>query len=132
MYVGMTRARKRLYLLHAFQRTQWGSSEQHDPSRFLADIPAELTLASSRVGRLGGAYRQSTSWGGPPKISATKLAPPADAQFKAGQKVFHDKFGSGTVIGSRMSGGDEEVSVAFEKAGLKRLLASYANLKVVK
>jgi DNA helicase-2/ATP-dependent DNA helicase PcrA len=130
MYVGMTRARKRLYLLHAFQRTQWGQSELNPPSRFLDDIPRELTLASSRVGGLGGAYRQSTSWGGPPKLGGAKPIRAA-GQFKAGQKVVHAKFGSGLVIESRMSGDDEEVSVAFETGGLKRLLASFANLKVV-
>jgi DNA helicase-2/ATP-dependent DNA helicase PcrA len=130
MYVGMTRARKRLYLLHAFQRTQWGQSELNPPSRFLDDIPKELTLASSRVGGLGSAYRQSTSWGGPPKISAPKPARPV-GQFKSGQKVFHAKFGSGLVIESRLSGEDEEVSVVFDKSGLKRLLASFANLKIV-
>jgi DNA helicase-2/ATP-dependent DNA helicase PcrA len=130
MYVGMTRARKRLYLLHAFQRTQWGQSEINPPSRFLDDIPKELTLASARVGGLGTAYRQSTSWSGPPKISPEKVARPV-GQFKAGQKVFHAKFGSGLVIDSRISGDDEEVSVVFDNAGVKRLMAGFAKLKVV-
>jgi DNA helicase-2/ATP-dependent DNA helicase PcrA len=52
-------------------------------------------------------------------------------QFKTGQKVRHSKFGEGTVIESRMTGGDEEVTVAFPGTGIKRLAASLAGLELV-
>jgi len=128
MYVGMTRARKRLYLIHAFQRTQWGRSELNPPSRFLNDIPAKLTLAYSKSGMRAG-FQQATSWGGPPRIAAEKPMLRVTGQYKAGQKVTHPKFGAGLVIESRVMGDDEEISVVFEQGGVKRLMASFAKLE---
>lgn len=58
-------------------------------------------------------------------------ASPATARFKTGQKVRHDKFGEGTVIESKMTGADEEVTVAFPGIGIKRLAASIAKLEPV-
>jgi DNA helicase-2/ATP-dependent DNA helicase PcrA len=53
------------------------------------------------------------------------------ARFKTGQKVRHSKFGEGTVIESRVTGGDEEVTVAFPGTGIKRLAASIAGLELL-
>jgi DNA helicase-2/ATP-dependent DNA helicase PcrA len=53
------------------------------------------------------------------------------ARFKTGQRVRHAKFGDGTVIESKVTGGDEEVTVAFPGIGIKRLAASLANLAVI-
>ena len=53
------------------------------------------------------------------------------ARYKTGQKVRHAKFGAGTVIESKLTGNDEEVSVAFPEHGIKRLAASFANLEVI-
>jgi DNA helicase-2/ATP-dependent DNA helicase PcrA len=129
MYVGMTRARQRLYLTYAFQRLIWGSTEVKMRSRFVDDIPADLVLSARPD---GSAYRRATTWGRkPPKITQTKDSAPPAQQFKAGQRVHHAKFGEGIVIESRPSGADEEVSVAFEEAGLKRLIVSFANLTLI-
>ena len=56
---------------------------------------------------------------------------PVTAQFKTGQKVRHSKFGDGTVIESKVTGGDEEVTVAFPGTGIKRLAASIAGLEPI-
>jgi DNA helicase-2/ATP-dependent DNA helicase PcrA len=133
MYVGMTRARQRLYLTYAFQRLIWGSTEVKMRSRFVDDIPVDLVLSARPD---GSAYRRATTWGRPsgrtpPKITRTGDSAPPAQQFKAGQRVLHAKFGEGIVIESRPSGADEEVSVAFEEAGLKRLIASFANLTLL-
>ncbi len=56
---------------------------------------------------------------------------PKTARYKTGQKVRHVKFGAGTVIESKLTGSDEEVSVAFPEHGIKRLAASFANLEVI-
>jgi len=125
LYVGMTRARERLYLNYAFQRTRWGQTEINDPSRFLDDIPADLMAGRASTKKSRPSFQQVTRW-----ANETEK-PTGDAQFKAGQRVFHTKFGEGLVIESKPSGGDEEVSVVFEDAGLKRLLASFANLEVM-
>jgi DNA helicase-2/ATP-dependent DNA helicase PcrA len=127
-YVGITRAKERLYLLHAFRRALWGDSEVRLPSRFLADIPPELVEGrrkqTARTPADGEArrYRLQTRWTEEPKESSV-------AQFSVGDRVRHHAFGRGIVMSSKVSGGDEEVTVAFDKAGIKRLLASYANLE---
>jgi DNA helicase-2/ATP-dependent DNA helicase PcrA len=72
----------------------------------------------------------------PPKYLSNEAldlepAPLAVAKYKSGQKVQHAKFGAGTVIESKITGNDEEVSVAFPDFGIKRLAASFSNLKIV-
>ena len=67
-------------------------------------------------------------------VAADRLRPDGDAsriRFKAGQRVYHPKFGEGTVIDARPDGQDEEVQVRFVKYGMKLLAASFANLIVL-
>ncbi len=62
-YVGITRAKRRLYLLHAYRRSLWGSTEEQEPSRFLADVPTELLQGMvDRQSRRQTAYQRATSW----------------------------------------------------------------------
>ncbi|CAG0947961.1 ATP-dependent DNA helicase PcrA [Anaerolineae bacterium] len=148
-YVGITRAKQRLYLVNAFRRTTYGNSEANDPSRFLADIPRELLAAQS--GRTTDDRRPASararsardmgedfdddvaprrvSRSTPQTSSATRPSSPI-ARFTAGDKVHHATFGDGVVVSSKTMGdGDEEVQVAFVGLGVKRLLASIAGLK---
>jgi DNA helicase-2/ATP-dependent DNA helicase PcrA len=133
LYVGITRARKRLYLLYAFQRTQWGRTELNYPSRFLEDIPESL-ITGRRARKSSFTPRsEPLAWSlskadGPPRIPQADRPVQPGERFKVGQKVFHSKFGIGMVIASRASGDDEEVSVVFEDSGLKKLMASFAHL----
>ena len=68
-----------------------------------------------------------------PRYEEDDLAPagPQKAKYRTGQKVRHSKFGEGTVIESKLTGNDEEVSVAFADVGVKRLAASFANLEIL-
>ncbi|MHB9033842.1 MAG: ATP-dependent helicase [Anaerolineae bacterium] len=168
-YVGMTRARKRLYLVHAFRRTLYGSSEVRDISRFIKDIPETLIDGSSpRTMRVTPSYQPPALSSNNrrdlfasrrvdverakktveaklkaeilsreiPRDTATANSKPVavlmsnkhEVTFHAGEKVSHAVFGQGTVISSSAVGDDEEVSVVFEQAGLKRLMASFAKL----
>ncbi|MFB0536222.1 MAG: ATP-dependent helicase [Anaerolineae bacterium] len=115
-YVGITRAKERLYLIHAFRRTLFGQSELGQPSRFIRDIPAHL-IKGRQV----------------PEVAEAPLErrPVLEAQFKTGDRVRHPSFGQGMVIESVVVGDDEEVTVAFEDQGLKRLLASFARLEKI-
>lgn len=143
MYVGLTRAKDQVYLTYAFRRFLYGGSETNLPSRFLADIPAELTegIYSSGNANLRDSlgYQRETTWdqtGARPKIiqfpsGAAAPKPAPSLQFKSGMKVRHNTFGDGTVIESQASGGDEEVTVAFKTHGIKRLAASFARLTVI-
>jgi DNA helicase-2/ATP-dependent DNA helicase PcrA len=132
MYVGMTRARRHLYLSYTFQRTVWGDTSLNLPSQFIEDIPAGL-ITSVQADWHGTPYRQATTWssGGPPRIRRNEQPAQTGMRFKAGQRVLHPRFGEGIVVESRASGNDEEVSVVFDDGGLKRLLASFANLTIL-
>ncbi|MFL7810242.1 MAG: ATP-dependent helicase, partial [Anaerolineae bacterium] len=121
MYVGLTRAKDRLYLTRAFRRTRYGDSEPSVPSRFLDDIPAELTGEARRK-----TASRATTWAPSPQPSRPK------SKFRAGQRVQHATFGEGLVIQSRVDGEDEVVTVHFESVGLKRLMAGMANLERLK
>jgi len=63
------------------------------------------------------------------KPNRTAPAPSRELKFRAGQRVQHATFGEGIVIESKLDRNDEEVTVAFKSAGIKRLLASFANLQ---
>lgn len=146
MYVGITRAKDQVHLTYAFRRFLFGSSEANMPSRFLADLPAELTegMVSSGNSNLRDSisYQRETTWdqtGSTPARSkilpfptaALNKKPEPKLKYKTGMKVQHAKFGTGTVIESQPSGGDEEVTVAFATHGIKRLAASFAKLTVL-
>ena len=133
MYVGLTRAKDRLFLTHAFIRTRYGESEPSVPSRFLDDIPPEL---------VGGSWRREQGPGARDKERGVRdrglgarnegrNSPLAirHSQFSAGQRVRHTTFGEGLVVESRADGDDEIVTVIFEEVGLKRLMASLAHLE---
>ena len=213
-YVGLTRARQRLYLTHAAQRATWGRSGFSVPSRFLLEIPEELMhgprlvsrdedddqrpyderlegydlsavigrrasdtrlLGRPPVGprggrrlppgggytpppgapRAGGTFRPSRDlaarreayygrvpaaddgsgdapatppadeWRVPPETSV-----PGEHRYRDGQKVRHKVFGEGQVVSSKLTRTDEEVTVAFPRQGIKKLMASLADLEI--
>ena len=126
-YVGMTRAKERLYLTRVFRRVVWGNTSPARPSRFLTDIPQHLVSPLAMAGRQGVATAQ---WG----IGAQgeKGGKATSEPLKAGEKVRHSKFGEGIVVTCVPSGQDHEVTVAFKgESGIKKLLLSFAPLEKV-
>jgi len=123
-YVGITRAKERLYLVHAFRRTMYGESEVSVPSRFIADIPDHLAAGRGELAFAEEAsrYRWQVQW-------PAESEPAVTGQFKTGDRVRHRIFGEGIVVESKVAGDDEEVTVVFEEKGIKRLLASFAKLE---
>jgi DNA helicase-2/ATP-dependent DNA helicase PcrA len=134
-YVGITRAMQRLYLVHAFRRTLWGSSQVRDPSRFLADIPPQLIKGRDLPAetRLPAADEKVPLF--PPARLATvgPTTSPAPkvttSPFKTGDKVRHAKFGEGIVVEVKPVKEDVEVTVAFAGVGVKRLSLAFARLE---
>jgi DNA helicase-2/ATP-dependent DNA helicase PcrA len=139
-YVGITRARDRLYLTRAFRRQTYGFEEPTEPSRFLKDIPQELIeerdSSRSRSSQLTGGGRFTTRrevhqlnsrWERGSETAAPK--PKATASFKTGDHVYHQKFGEGTVISVEITTDDEYVQVAFPNQGIKKLATSIAKLE---
>jgi len=127
-YVGITRAKQRVYLVRAFRRSLRGSSTVNKPSRFLEDIPKHLITGG---GLWQGEDSQITasvySWN-KPLVSAPRMATP---ELGAGDHVRHAQFGEGVVVSCRMVKDDSEVVVAFNGAGIKKLLLRLANLEKV-
>lgn len=131
-YVGLTRAKDRLYLVRAFRRSSYGFDEPTMPSRFLADIPPDLLEDTNPRKRSGSPFttrqeaRQlSSRWDQPARVSASPKTP----GFKTGDRVHHSKFGDGTVIKVEQEGGEEYVQVAFPSQGIKKLSTSFAPLE---
>jgi len=122
MYVGLTRAKDRLFLTYAFRRTRYGESEPMNPSCFLDDLPSELVIGSWRARQRSS--QRAVTW--QPQAAIPRTARP---QFRSGQRVEHAVFGEGLVIESRADGDDEIVTVAFEEVGLKRLMVGLAPLE---
>jgi len=119
-YVGITRAKQRLYLVRAFRRSSLGSTLVNLPSRFLSDIPPHLAMPP------GGGARES----GVQPMAMPSPAPSPKTPLSAGDHVRHAKFGEGIVVNCLPTGDDQEVTVAFKgEAGLKRLLLSLAPLE---
>jgi DNA helicase-2/ATP-dependent DNA helicase PcrA len=123
-YVGMTRAKDRLYLFHAFRRHLWGNANLNVPSRFLADIPRELVDGSAGIP--SGMPDPSMA-----PARAIEAARPAAAvelvqRYKPGDQVEHRSWGRGAVLKSTMTRTDEEVIVKFDKVGMKILAVSLA------
>lgn len=138
-YVGITRAKDRLYLLRANSRGGRGMSEETYPSRFLDDVPANLLVGKTRTGRPATSFSSSRSSYGSsstPNSSWTLPAPPKSApvamsRFKSGDRVKHASFGEGIVQESKLQDNDEIVVIEFKSVGLKRLAASLAKLEIM-
>jgi DNA helicase-2/ATP-dependent DNA helicase PcrA len=124
-YVGITRAKQRVYLVHAFRRSLMGANMVSTPSRFLDDIPQKLVATS-------GLWEREESQLTPSLYPRRRApAPSLDAaELKPGDRVHHAQFGDGVVVSCRPAKDDTEVMVAFKSGvGVKRLLLSFANLE---
>ncbi|WP_231956092.1 DNA helicase PcrA [Aneurinibacillus soli] len=150
-YVGITRAEQELFLTRALMRTLYGQTKMNSPSRFIEEIPEHLLEAegsvqqriASRYGSTGTASRGG-SYGGnssmsaprtgvvPMRASGTASAPSSggadvSVDWKAGEKVKHSKWGEGTIVSTKGSGQDLELTIAFPNpVGIKKLLAKFA------
>ena len=153
-YVGITRAKKKLYLISSQQRMLYGQTSRNMPSRFLREIPSSViddqsvmarrstgfttprtAYANASRNELGhsshnkiGSYTQSSS-------SAHKFGQAGNAaqknniDFKVGDTVCHKSFGTGTVLTVTPMGGDMLLEVAFDKAGTKKMNANNSRLE---
>jgi DNA helicase-2/ATP-dependent DNA helicase PcrA len=123
-YVGMTRAKDRLYLYHTFRRHLFGNVNLNIKSRFLADIPAELVEGAP------GMPSDPDAQGMAPArvLDATRPAAPLKVvrRFAEGDRVEHRAWGKGTVLKSTLTRTDEEIIVKFDKVGMKILAVSLA------
>ena len=131
-YVGMTRARKYLYMLRAFRRNFRGSTVAGIASRFLDEMPQELVTRSRIRGmRSSSDVTERLRAREVATIPAPKAAAGPRIEYSPGDRVKHDHFGEGVVVSAREQRGDTEVTVAFEGQGVKRLMLNFAPLTKV-
>jgi DNA helicase-2/ATP-dependent DNA helicase PcrA len=121
-YVGITRARKKLYLTHAETRRLYGKETYPRPSRFLREIPPEHL---QEVRMRGGAGRPMTTAHNQPAAASFTAA----TGFRLGQRVRHATFGEGVILQCEGDGNQARVQVNFAEAGVKWLMLAYANLQ---
>jgi DNA helicase-2/ATP-dependent DNA helicase PcrA len=122
--VGITRAGKRVYLVRAFRRHLMGSSAVNQPSRFLKDIPPQL-IASRSVEEGEADLALAMAKEREPVIQVDL------PEFRPGEHVKHEQFGEGVVVSYQRVKTDAEVVVAFDGAGVKRFLLSFARIEKV-
>ena len=137
-YVGITRAREKLYLLNARHRMLYGTTNRNQASRFLREIPVsvtdDITVQSYVPHSKFGSFAQpahSTSSSAAHKFGQVGGAASSSQRFAAGDTVRHKAFGTGMVISARELGNDTLLEVAFDKEGVgtKKLMANYAKLE---
>jgi DNA helicase-2/ATP-dependent DNA helicase PcrA len=146
-YVGITRAKRRLYLSRSLARSAWGTPQFNPPSRFLDEVPTELvdwTGAIDREPFVGypdddrssgrysdHGYRAQSARGatrsGPSTFGAAKLSKPMPS-LAVGDRVSHDGFGLGTVVSLRGSAEKAQAEVDFGTLGRKWLVLRFAPL----
>jgi len=137
-YVGLTRARERLYLSWARTRYRFGRLELSDPSRFLESVPrhlidersSALRWSGDRTGSVRG-HRGQRETGAAVEFPEAEDVSQDAPRYVAGERVRHRKFGSGTVQAVSGRGRTLKVTVAFDDAevGAKQLLVAYAGLE---
>ena len=129
-YVGITRARQRLYITHAETRRLHGSETFAAPSRFINEIPEELVKEIRPKQRAPQTHSMRYSR---PQTTKRRSAPVEEAPsgLRLGQQVAHPKFGEGTVMSYEGQGSQARVQINFNSAGSKWLVAAYANLQAL-
>ena len=147
-YVGMTRAKEELYIVHADERMLYGSTTRNELSRFVQEIPKENIMLTSSVIKktqrvfntetapysrkspyLSREFEQANRFAVSPK--RTPSAVPKTTSFKVGDTVRHKVFGQGVVISAKPMANDILLEIAFEKQGTKKLMANFAKLEKV-
>ncbi len=144
-YVAITRAKEKLFILFAAERTLWGRSGRNPPSRFVDEIPEQYLdrIAAERSGRqaagAGARIYYSNKQERPPSDNTITVNRPivkkqkleALEHIREGDRVRHRIFGDGEVLSVRSMGADLLYEVVFDSAGTKKLMGSYAKLSKI-
>lgn len=133
-YVGITRAKEKLYLVNAQQRMLYGTTSRNMQSRFIREIPFGVTEdVSVRTYKAPASkltqQHTSSSQNAHKFGQAGNTAAKATADYKVGDTVVHKSFGTGTILSLQPMGNDTLMEVAFDKAGTKKMMANFARLE---
>lgn len=138
-YVGITRAKEKLYLVNAQQRMLYGTTSRNMPSRFIREIPSDVVedistrVHSTNVSRFASlkTAHAPTSSSAHKFGQAGNVSAQPHAEYKVGDTVVHKSFGTGTILSLQPMGNDTLMEVAFDKAGTKKMMANFARLEKV-
>jgi len=147
-YVGMTRAKEKLFFSRAEERSTFGVGRANLPSRFLDELPMELLQLEQKKGRMESLFSQETPWRDDmdqtgvrtddlsqetsfSEGSGITLSPEGFFQLKIGMRVRHPKFGHGKVVSVEGIDEDQKATIVFQNVGAKRLKVRYANLEIL-
>ena len=137
-YVGITRAKKQLYITTAIQRMLYGQTNRNRPSRFLKEIPLEdieekdLTpkpVARPTAAEKKAAIRTDTASGSNRVHVGAKPAAASNVSYTTGERVSHSVFGEGMIVKAQPMGNDTLLEIAFDRVGTKKIMAAFAKLK---
>ena len=121
-YVGITRAKQKLTISYAESRRLYGKEERHLPSRFIGELPPECVQEVRLRGTVTRALNQA-------KVGSVAPVLSSDSPWKMGQKVKHEKFGTGTIINVEGADNNLRLQIAFQNQGIKWLIAHLAKLE---
>jgi DNA helicase-2/ATP-dependent DNA helicase PcrA len=143
-YVGITRAKEKLFLSRAEKRSTFGIGRANFPSRFLEEIPMELIQLEEREGRAEDFIVQESRWDFPvsgneysfpqrhfPAEDGIALIAEGFFPLRIGMKVRHPKFGEGWVKSVEGMDENQKATILFQSLGTKRLKVKYANLEIL-
>jgi DNA helicase-2/ATP-dependent DNA helicase PcrA len=147
-YVGMTRAKEKLFLSRAEERSTFGVGRANLPSRFLDELPVELVQFEEKKGGMESLFSQEAPWrednhwtGEPPDDMSQEASFPEGRDFvlspegffplKMGMRVRHPKFGEGRVKSVEGMDENQKATILFQNVGVKRLKVRYANLEIL-
>jgi DNA helicase II / ATP-dependent DNA helicase PcrA len=131
-YVGITRAKRKLYLSHAESRRLHGDVNLCRPSRFIREIPKQLIdeiRLKSTMSRVSNSMHQGSGMAMGNGLSGAVAVP--ETEISLGQRVAHGRFGEGVVLNYEGQGSNARVQVNFDEVGSKWLVLSYAKLEVL-
>lgn len=121
-YVGITRARERLYLSHARERSAWGAPAYNPPSRFLSELPS--SVIDHQGEQPSASYSSRLESSRPERVN--RVASATVVALSPGDRVIHKQHGLGTVISVSGAGDRAEASIDFGSLGKKRFLLRYS------
>lgn len=136
-YVGITRAKERLYITNARTRLIFGSTCRNKASRFITEIPEELIERKETISFMPNRQTKYSNFekekrsipfqkGG---FSAGSSSVTKPDKYSIGDTVLHKTFGTGVVIAAQIVGNDTLLEIAFDKSGTKKLMANFAKLE---
>lgn len=144
-YVGVTRAKEKLYLINARQRMLYGTTNRNMASRFIREIPLSVTediTMDNNINRSGGftSKNNAITQNNPNKVNTENAhkfgqvqaqAVNSNVDYNVGDTVVHKAFGTGVILSKTAMGGDFLLEIAFDKAGTKKLMAKFSKIQKV-